>query len=115
MSLDALKSVEIIEALEQYLERSRPPEHIRKDLDIGYKIDNQSIEIFEIRPSWKNPKETKETPVAKTTFVSSKNHWKVFWMRADLKWHGYTPKLEVKTLAEFLKLVEEDKHGCFWG
>lgn len=115
MSLDSLKYLEIIEAMEQFLERRRPPEHIRKELDFGYKIENQSIEIFEIRPSWREPNTLKESSVAKTTFVSSKNCWKVFWMRSDLKWHGYSPQLEVKTLAKFLKLVEEDKHGCFWG
>ncbi|MFW5851839.1 MAG: DUF3024 domain-containing protein [Bacteroidota bacterium] len=71
--------------------------------------------IFEVRPSWINPDEKTEFPIAKTSWVQSKQVWKVFWMRSDLKWHKYDPVPEVKTLDEFLTLVIQDKHACFWG
>ena len=115
MTIDALQTVEIIEVMENYLSRKRPPEHIRNQLDIGYKIDNQSIIVFEIRPQWNNPAVILEHPFAKTTFVKAKNNWKVFWMRADLKWHSYSPKATVKNLQEFTKLIEKDEHHCFLG
>lgn len=38
--------------MEAFLERKRPPEHIRPKLDIGYKIEDQSIIIYEIRQFW---------------------------------------------------------------
>ena len=101
--------------MENFIARRRPPENIRQRLYISYKIDNQSIVVFEIRPQFNKPEEKMEYPIAKTTFVKAKNHWKVFWLRADLNWHSYTPKATVKTIEEFIKLVEEDKHCCFWG
>ncbi len=115
MAIDTLQTLDVIEAMENFLARKRPPEHIRPKLDLGYKIEEQSIIVFEIRPQWNKPEVRREYAVAKTTFVKSKNHWKIFWIKADLKWHSYNPKPTVKTVEEFTKLVEEDKHHCFWG
>lgn len=115
MAIDILQTLGVIEAMENFIARKRPPEHIRLKLDIGYKIEEQSIIVFEIRPQWDKPEVITEHPIAKTTFVKTKNHWKVFWMRADLNCHTYTPAPTVKTIGGFTKLVEEDKHHCFWG
>ena len=101
--------------LDKFLEKRRPPVDIRSRLDFGYRINNQSVEIFEIRPNWRNPEETMETPVAKATYVKKHSHWKVYWQRADLKWHSYDPESTVKRLEDFLELVGEDKHNCFFG
>lgn len=115
MALDNLQLLNVIEVMEAFLERKRPPEHIRPQLDIGYKIEGQSIIIHEIRPLSLAETKIIYPEVAKTTFVKKKNHWKVFWMRANLKWHIYDPKPTVKSLSRFVKLVEEDRYGCFWG
>ena len=115
MPISLLQTLDIIEAMEGFIDKKRPPEHIRHQVDLSYNIEDQSIFIVEIRPNWKNPELKIECPIAKTTFVKAKNQWKVFWMRADLNWHGYTPKLFVKTIKEFTKLVKEDKLHCFWG
>ena len=115
MAIDVLQTLDVIEAMENFIARIRPPEHIRPKLDLAYKIENQSILVLEIRPQWDKPDVMRESPVAKTTFVKAKNHWKVFWMRSDLKWHSYSPKAIVRTVEEFTKLVAEDKHHCFWG
>lgn len=56
-----------------------------------------------------------EEPVAKTTFVQTQNHWKVYWMRADFKWHSYSVKLTVKTIKAFFQLVDADERACFFG
>ena len=115
MSLDALKTMDIIELMENYIDKIRPEEEMRDQLDISYKIEGQSIFITEIRPYFMDPKQKIETPIAKTTFVKAKNCWKVFWMRGNLKWYPYGPMPIVKTLKEFTELVEEDEYGCFWG
>jgi hypothetical protein len=99
----------------RFMERRRPPPHIRPQLDLGYRIAGQSVEIFEIRPDWRNPAEKMETPVAKATFVRTQNSWRIYWMRRDLKWHGYEPNYEVGSLAEFLVIVDRDEHCCFFG
>ena len=73
-------------------------------------MEGQSIEIFEIRPDCKDASVRQELPVAKATFVRTKGTWKVFWMRADLRWHSYEPKAEVNTLKEFLGAVDRGVH-----
>ena len=115
MAIDTLQTLEVIEAMENFIARKRPPEHIRAKLDLGYKIEDQSMLVFEIRPQWDKPKVFREYPVAKTTFVKTKNHWEVFWMRADLNWDRSTPKPIVTTIKEFCELVEEDQYHCFFG
>lgn len=54
-----------------------------------------------------------EHPVAKATFVKTRAIWKVYWMRADLKWRSYGPVPTVGDIKMFLELVENDKHACF--
>lgn len=101
--------------VEAFMKVRRPPEHIRNELDLGYRIEGQSVEIFEIRPHWRDPSAKIETPVAKATFVKAEGCWKILWQRADLKWHGYEPMPKVKSLSDFLNIVAEDTHGCFFG
>ena len=98
-----------------YIEKNRPPANIRNEVDLGYRVTDQSVEIFEIRPLWNNPKEKTETPVAKATYVKRQNIWKVYWQRADLKWHRYEPNPEVKHIEQFVEIVEQDDYACFWG
>jgi hypothetical protein len=113
--MDIFQTVHIIEVLERFLEERRPPEEIREKVDLGYRIQGQSVVIFEIRPSWTDPKKIMENEIAKATFVASKNHWKVFWKRADLKWHSYQPFATAKDIGEFVGVVTQDSYGCFWG
>ena len=113
--MDVLKTVNVIEVLENYLELRRPPEPFRKEVDLAYKIEKQSVIIFELRPFWDRPDKMIESNIAKATFVASKKHWKVFWQRADLEWHSYSPCPTVTSISDFIDLIEEDKHGCFWG
>ncbi len=67
MALGALKTTETINALEIFLDKRRPPEHIRHELDLGYRIEGQSVVIFSIRPHYQNKEEIFEEPIAKTT------------------------------------------------
>jgi hypothetical protein len=112
---DILQTAEVIEACENLLQKRRPPEELRDKVDLDYRIDNQSVLIFDIRCRWDKKDVFFESPIAKTTWVKTKNHWKVFWLRADLKWHVYKPVSTVKTIYYFIELVDQDKHGCFWG
>ena len=115
MAMDSLVALEVIEALENFIDEIRPPEEMRDQFDISYKIDDQSVIIYEVREHWDNKKEKIESPIAKTTYVIKHKHWKVFWLRADLKWHTYEPKPIVNSIQEFVQLVEEDDKHCFWG
>jgi len=115
MALDVINFVDTIQTMDNFIDKIRPPKEMRPQLDISYKIDKQSIILFEIRPNWRDAKLKMESGIAKATFVKSDKVWKIYWMRADLKWHLYKPKAVVGDLSVFLKIVEEDKHSCFWG
>lgn len=98
-----------------YVEKRRPPVHLRDQVDLSFRIDNQSIELFEIRSAFNDPQRTVEIPIAKTTWVRTQEVWRIFWQRADMKWHRYTPQPEVKSLEEFIDVVEADEYACFFG
>jgi len=115
MGFNELEIKNINSSMDKFMKRRRPPVQIRDQVDLLYKIVNNSIEIFEIRPQWDNPDIINEIPIAKTTFAKSKNCWKILWMRSDLRWHSYDPVPEVKTFDNFLSIVDKDEYCCFWG
>ena len=99
----------------QFVEQHRPPPHLRSEVDLSFRLVSQSVELFEIRAHWQDKEKKIESPIAKATFNKAKKNWKVYWNRADLKWHSYNPVPEVASLEEFLALVEKDEHACFFG
>lgn len=101
--------------VDKFLEVRRPPVHIRKEFDLGYRIENQSVELFEVRPEWNNPEKKIEIPFAKATYIKKEKLWKIYWQRQDLKWHSYSPAPNVKYFEEFLSIVNEDANACFFG
>ncbi len=101
--------------ISKFIEKRRPPAHIRDQVDLGFRIKDQSVEIFEIRPQWNNPAVKIEEGIAKATYVKSKKILRVLWKMSDLKWHRYQPKSEVRFLEDFVSIVDEDKNSCFWG
>ena len=103
------------EKLVQFIEGRRPPPHIRAELDLAFRINGQSIEIFEVRPNWRDKTKLQEHSIAKATYNKGKRNWKVFWQRADLKWHSYNSNPEVASIEDFLAVVQKDEHGCFFG
>ncbi len=100
MALGFENEIEIIEVMEGYLINSSPPEEVRSEVDINYKIEGQSIIVFEIRSVWNNPSEKMESNVAKATFVKTENKWKIYWFKSDMKWHIYKPNEKVNKLKE---------------
>lgn len=100
----------------KYVQSRRPAPHIRPELDFGFRFSGQSFVIFEIRPVWRGePGAFMEHPVAKATYVKSRKVWKLYWQRADLKWHRYDPEGTADTLEEVLAIVDRDQYGCFYG
>lgn len=115
MALDEFTLHRIEKVVGTFVENRRPPPHIRKELDLAFRIKDQSVEIFELRPRWKHPEEIMECPVAKATYVKTQGLWKIYWMRQDLKWHSYPLLPQVEFIEEFLEEVALDPSACFWG
>ena len=115
MAISEFERKRVEKIVGRYIEKRRPPAEIRDQVDLSFRIEGQSVVIFEIRPFWNAPKEKIEEPVAKGTYVKSRNLWKVYWQRADLKWHMYEPDPEVDTIDDFIEVVDSDEYGCFFG
>lgn len=115
MAFSEFERKKIERAAGQFMEKRRPPVDIRSEVDLLYKIEKQSVVIYEVRSVWNKPEEKMELPIAKATYVQKSKIWKIYWHRADMKWHGYPPKPEVKTIEQFFSEVEKDPHACFFG
>jgi hypothetical protein len=89
--------------------------HLRSEVDLGYRITGQTLELFEIRPDWRTRRTKHERAFAKATYVRSRNLWRVYWIRRDLRWHQYAPRPEVRTIGQFFEVVDRDEHHCFFG
>ena len=115
MALNDIERKRVERAVGGFVEMRRPAPSIRPKLDIGFRVSGQSVELFEIRPQWNRPSVKRESSIAKATFVRTQGIWKVYWKRADLRWHTYEPAPAVAAIEKFLSVVLEDEYGCFWG
>lgn len=113
MTANALDRIRVSKIVRAFLDQRRPPVSVRAKLDYGFRYHKQSVELIEIRPKFNKPGKT-EHAFAKATFVKARGVWRVYWMRGNLKWWPYEPPV-VRSLRAFLKLINEDKHGCFFG
>lgn len=98
-----------------YIESIRPPEEIRKSVDLGYSFSVKEVVLFEIRPKWSDEPQLTHYPFVKAKYIKAHKHWKIYWMSAAGKWELYTPNPTVRDLAEFVDIVEDDELGCFRG
>lgn len=116
MAFDELEIARYTDLIEKLIwSKRRPPLHLRDQVREGQRIAGHDIDLFLVRPVHFDPTRQIEEPIAKARYVESREVWQVFWKRADMKWHRYQPRPEVKTLEAFLMLVDEDANGCFWG
>ena len=113
--MNDLERKRVEKAIAAFVAKRRPPAHLRDQVDLSFRFDGRSVEIFEIRPRWDDPTERVEEAVAKARYLKSRDMWLIYWQRADLKWHKYEPVPEVSTIDAFLRLVDEDEYACFFG
>ena len=56
-----------------------------------------------------------EDPIAKFKFIRTAGEWRLYWMRADLKWHKYDPFPSSLLLEKLVEVVDQDRLCCFFG
>jgi hypothetical protein len=100
---------------DSFWSRRRPPPHLRDKIREGQRFTDQSIELFVVRPAFNRPGGHIEEAIAKVRYVRPQNVWRIYWQRADGKWHGYQPCPQAKSLADALRVIDEDAYGCFFG
>ena len=60
--------------LADFIQKRRPPPHVRSEVDLAFRITGQSIEIFEVRADWKDASRKLENPIAKAMYNKSKKN-----------------------------------------
>ena len=115
MSLAELQIRECLGATGEFIIKRRPPPEVRDQVDLRADINGQEVTIISVRPAFDDPSRKAEHPIAKARWVGTQNVWKLYWMRADLKWHSYEPLPESPSIATLLAEVDRDPHCCFFG
>lgn len=95
--------------------KRRPPLRSRDQIREGQRFDGHSIELFFVRPVFNDPSRHIEESIVKVQFVRSRGIWRIYWKRADGKWHSYQPFPEARSLADVLRVIDEDACHCFFG
>lgn len=88
MAFSDKELVEINEELVCQIQRIRPEQEIRAELDYIYEIDKQdaSVTIVEVRPSFMDPLKKTYMPIAKAKYNKSREIWTVYWQLSNGKW-----------------------------
>ena len=73
------------------------------------------VALFIVRPAHNRPGELIEEPIAKVQWVRTQRAWRIFWKRADGHWHRYQPCPQADSLADALRVIDEDANNCFFG
>ena len=102
-------------AVAAFIERRRPSPPLRVKLDFGFQLQGQSIEILEARPRGDDQSKRIVYAIAKATYIRTKDVWRIYWMGHGFKWRPYRARAKVRTIEDFLAIVEEDKYGHFFG
>jgi hypothetical protein len=106
---------ECLRAAGAFIEKRRPKPEIRDRLDLRADIEGSALVISEVRPAYNNPKVIRHHPVAKAKWIGTLKAWRLYWMRADMKWHAYDAGRPLTGIAEILDEVGRDPYGCFFG
>ena len=102
-------------AKKKFLAKRRPHPDVRGKCDLDCRLDNQTVEVFEIRPQWNSPEIIHEHSFAKATYSKSEKVWKIYWMRSNLKWQIYEPNEIVRTIEDAFMAIDCDENGVFFG
>ena len=95
--------------------RKQSPAHLKDKLRLEYSVKGHEIVIVERRPGWDNPAEWMESPVAKLKFIRSANKWRLYWQRADIKWHEYPGLSSSERINDLVQAIDADPLACFFG
>ncbi len=68
MAFNDIERKRIEKALAAYLALRRPPPEIHHQVDLGWRMDDQSVVLFETRQVFNDPTRQIHRPIAKTTF-----------------------------------------------
>lgn len=101
--------------IQNWVEKRRPSVEMRDLIDLVYTFEKNTLILYHSRKPMYESMGRIKAPIAKLRYIKSTNTWKIYWMRGNLKWHIYEPSRPQSSIEEALKIIEEDRHGCFFG
>jgi len=102
-------------AKKQFLNKRRPHPDVRDKCDLGCRLNDETVEMFEVRPRWNDPNTYDEHCFAKTNYLKKEKNWQIYWMRHHEKWERYKTKGDVKTIEDVFNIIDLDEYGSFFG
>jgi hypothetical protein len=84
----------------------------RQQLDIGYAVVHETVDMVEIRPDWQNKSTTMRTPVVRVKFVRTQMQRLLQWMQRDLYSLAHESNHVHSTLRSALKTEDTGAHSC---
>jgi hypothetical protein len=90
-------------------------DELRDQLEFVMEADTHAVTIQEVRPAFQDPSKRTKHGVARFRYFRSRDEWRLYWMRQDLKRHVYEPAEEIYWLDELVAIVEADDYCCFFG
>ena len=113
MAFDDIELARIQRAVGALCGRRNRPE-LKDEVSLEYRVEGHDVTVFERRRKWKGPGFT-EGGVAKLKYVRRAGEWRLFWRRADLKWHSYSPLASSTDLPTLVAEIDADPNACFFG
>lgn len=88
--------------------KTYPDEH-----DLQYRIEDDSVIIFEVRQlSWSTGRA--EEMLAKITNNRNSNSWSLFWSTENNEWRHYDGRM-IGSFSDAIKIIDEDADHRFFG
>ena len=94
--------VQIEASMADFLLRRRPLKPLRDHVDVTYRIKRRTVVIYEVRICGWNRRRKIKSPVAKATCWRNPNRLKIYWHRADMRWHCCDPHPEAGLDSRYL-------------
>ena len=115
MALSPSQLAECLREVGAFMKELRPPQELREKVDYRIDIVGSEIVLSSVRPHWDNTPGKSQLPIAKVKWIATRKQWRLYWQRADGKWHSYNAGSRPLTIREALAEVRRDRHCCFFG
>ncbi|OBU07098.1 DUF3024 domain-containing protein [Morganella psychrotolerans] len=113
MAFNDIEVAQIKQCMNYFMEKYRPPKHIRDEHDLQYRIEDDSVVIFDVRQlAWSSG--TVEEMLAKITINRVSNSWSLFWSTENNEWRHYDAKM-IGSFSDAIKIIDEDATHRFFG
>jgi hypothetical protein len=71
MALNPTQIREVLAAVGAFIEKRRPPENIRPQLDYRADIDGSTVTLVAVRPAYKDPQRMLDEPIARVRWIGT--------------------------------------------